>query len=290
MVKTDKMSKIENSFYQKIRFKYKLSVLNENTLEEVWRFRLSKLSVFLASFFIAIVYFFLIAFLIIKTPLRSFLPGYTENINLRKQVMLDAVQVDSLEAAMSEQAQYIMMLRGVMTGRVPVDSAATANSLLVQENAKIDLEKSQKEMAFCSEFEETEKYSITTGNDDKQTDMHYLMHRPARGIISDKFDEKNRRFGISMNMEPHSSVYATLDGVVLFSGFSANDDGFVMHIQHVNDLISVYKIKQPFLKKIGDNIRAGEILTAPGGENESRLTFELWRKGQPLNPESYIMF
>ncbi len=284
------MSKIENSFYQKIRFKYKLSILNENTLEEVWRFRLSKLSVFLASFFIAVLYFFLIAFLIIKTPLRSFLPGYTENVNLRKQVMLDAVRVDSLEAAIKEQAQYVTMLRSVMTGSVFVDSSATVNSLLIQENTKIDLEKSPKEGAFCAEFEEAEKYSITTGNDDKHTDMNYLMHRPARGIISDRFDEKSKRFGISMNMEPKSSVYATLDGVVLFSGFSANDDSFVMHIQHVNDLISVYKVKQPFLKKVGDDIRAGEILATFNGEAGSRLIFELWRKGQPLNPESYIMF
>ncbi|MDR1729925.1 MAG: M23 family metallopeptidase [Prevotellaceae bacterium] len=284
------MNKIENSFYQKIRFKYKLSILNENTLEEVWRFRLSKLSVFLASFFMAVVYFFLIAFLIIQTPLRSFLPGYTENINLRKQVMLDAVQVDSLAGLMHEQEQYVAMLRGVMTGNVFVDSAATVNSLLTQENAKIDLEKSQKEAAFCDEFEEDEKYSVTTGDDNNQADMNYLMHRPARGIISNRFDEKNRLWGISMNMETNSSVYATLDGVVLFSGFSVNDDSFVMHIQHVNDLISVYKIKQPFLKKIGEEIRVGEILATLDGKTEPRLMFELWRKGQPLNPESYIMF
>ena len=284
------MSKIENSFYQKIRFKYKLSVLNENTLEEIWRVRLSKLSVFLASFFIAVVYFFLIAFLIIKTPLRSFLPGYTENINLRKQVMLDAVQVDSLATLMKEQEQYIIMLRNVMTGNVFVDSSATVNSLLAQENAKIDLEKSKKETTFCAEFEDAEKYSVTIGDNNRQTDMDYLMHSPARGVINDKFDDKNSYFGISINMEAKSSVYSTLDGVVVFSGFSAYDDRFVMHIQHVDDFISVYKIKQPFLKKVGDDIHAGEILATLNSETEPRLIFELWRKGKPLNPESYIMF
>ncbi len=202
--------------------------------------------------------------------------------------MLDAVRVDSLEAAIKEQAQYVTMLRSVMTGSVFVDSSATVNSLLIQENTKIDLEKSPKEGAFCAEFEEAEKYSGVPQNGEEYE--NYLMHRPARGIISDRFDEKSKRFGISMNMEPKSSVYATLDGVVLFSGFSANDDSFVMHIQHVNDLISVYKVKQPFLKKVGDDIRAGEILATFNGEAGSRLIFELWRKGQPLNPESYIMF
>ena len=284
------MNKVENSFYQKIRFKYKLSILNENTLEEVWRVRLSKLNVFLVSFFIAVVYFFVIAFLIIKTPLRSFLPGYTENINLRKQVMLDAVQVDSLAAVMNQQDQYITMLRNVMTGNVFVDSSATTNSLLTQENAKIDLEKSKKEGVFCAEFEDAEKYSIATGDNDRQTDMNYLMHRPARGVISSKFNDKDRYFGISINMETKSNVYSTLDGVVIFSGFNLDDNLFVMQIQHVDDLISAYKIKQPFLKRVGDNVQAGEILATLNSETDPKLIFELWRKGKPLNPESYIMF
>ncbi len=284
------MSKIESSFYQKIRFKYKLSILNENTLEEIWHLRLSKLNVFLASFFVAIVYFFLIAFLIIKTPLRSFLPGYTENINLRKQVMLDAVQVDSLMLVMHEQEQYIDMLRNVMAGKIYVDSSATISSLLAQENAKVDLEKNKKEADFCSEYEEAEKYSVTTANNDRQTEMDYLMHRPARGVVSDKFDDKNRRFGISINMGTKSNVYSTLDGVVVFSGFNADEELFVAQIQHVDDLISVYKIKQPFLKKVGDNVNAGEILATLGNDSVPKLIFELWRKGKPLNPESYIAF
>ena len=280
---------IENSFYQKIRFKYKLSVLNENTLEEIWRVRLSKLNVFLASFFIAVIYFFLIAFLIIKTPLRGFLPGYTENINLRKQVMLDAIQVDSLVVVVSEHKQYISMLRNVMTGNVFVDSSATAISLLTPENMKSDLEKGQRESAFCADFEDAEKYNVTADNG-KQAEMEYLMHRPARGIISDKFDDKNRCFGITITMGPKSNVYSTLDGVVIFSGYNADDELFVVQIQHVDDLVSVYKIKQPFLKRVGDNIHAGEILATFGSEIESKLIFELWRKGRPLNPENYIMF
>jgi lipoprotein NlpD len=281
---------IENSFYQRIRFKYKLSILNENTLEEIWRVRLSKLSVFLASFFIAVVYFFLIAFLIIQTPLRGFLPGYTENINLRKQVMLDAIQVDSLVIVMKQQEQYVTMLRNVMTGNVYVDSDATTASLLTQENVKFDLEKSQREVAFCAEFEENERYNVTAGDHDKHTEMEYLMHRPARGVISNKFDDKNRHFGISINMGLRSSVYSTLDGVVLFTGFYAEEDLFITYIQHVDDLVSVYKLKQPFLKKRGDNIYAGEILATLDSATDPKLIFELWRKGKPVNPENYIMF
>lgn len=286
------MSKIESSFYQKIRVKYKLSVLNENTLEEVWRMRLSKLNVFLISFIVAVLYFLLIAFFIIKTPLRGFLPGYTENINLRKQVMLDAVRVDSIMEVMTEQHQYVAVLQKVMAGEVAVDSLATIDSLLRQEkNVKANLESTKNEVEFRSEFEETEKYNISAIDYNRPTEMNYLMHRPARGFISKKFDEKNRNFGVSVFMEPKSNVYSLLDGVVIFEGFSVNDNLFVMQIQHVDDIVSVYKIKQPFLKKVGDEVHAGEILTTFIDENiNPELFFELWKKGKSLNPEDYVIF
>jgi len=278
---------MEKTFYQKIRFKYKLSVLNENTLEEIWNLRFSKLNVFLAAFFVAVLYFFLIAFLIIQTPLRGFLPGYADNISLRERVMLDALHVDSLVTVMNKHENYITMLRGVMTGNIPVDTSSTIISL-AQENLKIELEKSDIEAAFRADFEEAEKYSVTAGYND-EADMNYFMHYPAKGVISDKFDERNRFFGVSINMQ-RSNVFATLDGVVIFSGINAYDGLFFMQIQHADDLVSVYKIKQPFLKRVGDTVRAGEILATTGGETNPKLIFELWKKGKPLNPESYIAF
>ena len=121
-------NKLDN-FLKKIRFKYKISILNENTLEEVFHIRLSKGTVVGAGFLIAIVYFFLIAFLIIKTPIRGFLPGYTENINLRRQLMQDALVVDSLSEQLDLQIQYMEGLRAVMSGKVLLDSASTTQAL-----------------------------------------------------------------------------------------------------------------------------------------------------------------
>ena len=128
-------------FLKRIRFKYTISILNENTLEEVFHIRLSKGTVVGASFLIAIVYFFLIAFLIIKTPLRGFLPGYTENINLRRQLMQDALVVDSLSEQLDLQIQYMDGLRAVMSGKVLLDSASTTQSLSNITSDKISLKR-----------------------------------------------------------------------------------------------------------------------------------------------------
>ena len=285
------MIKLDSAFYQKIRFKYKLSVLNENTLEEVWHIRLSRLNVFLVSFSVAVIYFCLIAFLIIKTPLRSFLPGYTENLNLRKQLVLDAVRVDSISEMMRVQSQYIDVLQLVLTGNIKPDTTSTVESLLTQENVKAALEKSKQEAAFCAKYEEDEKYNITTSTDNRSTDINYLMHRPAMGVITEKFDDKNKIFGISIQLTKLSNVYSVLDGVVVFTGFNAEDGLFVMQVQHSDGFISIYKKEQPFLKKTGDSVLAGEILaTFTDDKTTPYLVFQLWQRGRPLNPENYITF
>ena len=282
------MNKIENSFFKRIKFKYKLSILNENTLEEAWRIRLSRLNVFLASFFVAVVYFFLIAFLIIKTPLRSFLPGYTDNMNLRNQVILDAIQVDSIMGVVKQQQQYITVLQDVIAGNIKVDPNATMESLVAKDYSKVDLNKTENENKFREEFEQGEKNTPASNN--RQQDMDYLMHYPAKGVVDKKFNEKTGFWGTSIKMTPNSNIYSILDGVAIFSGFSANDNLFVMQIQHSDNLVSIYKTNQPFLAKVGSTIRAGEILTSLKKEPNPELIFELWKKGKPLNPETYITF
>ncbi|MDE6451616.1 MAG: M23 family metallopeptidase, partial [Odoribacter sp.] len=86
---------------------------------------------------------------------------------------------------------------------------------------------------------------------------------------------------------------AVLDGVVVFAGWTVKT-GYVIQVQHANDLLSIYKHNSVLLKKQGDYVRAGEVLAAVGntGEESSgpHLHFELWRAGNPLNPEDFIKF
>lgn len=278
----------KGSFYKKIRFKYKLSILNENTLEEIWHIRLSMLNVFLLTFFVAVLYFFIIAYLIINTPLRGFLPGYTENINLRKQVLVDAVQVDSLMQVVDNQTSYVDMLRKVMSGDVSVDTSSNIRLLTDQERAKISLEATSAESDYKAEYEKSQKENPTTSSEDPGS--YYLMSTPVMGVVTSKYDLSCGRNGIVVMAERKSSVHAILDGVVVFSGYST-DNFYAMQIQHADNLISIYRIRQPFLKKVGDDVHAGEILSTFLSEGKDKeVNFELWKMGKPLNPESFMSF
>lgn len=277
------------SFLQRMRFKYKIAILNENTLEEVWRARLSKMSVFLVCFFVAIIYFFLIAFLIIKTPLRGFLPGYTENINIQGKLMENSLTIDSLSETMQLQSQYLMAIRSVMSSEISADSTATIDSL---RNKVVDLttiQASQKEIMFRDSFEKSERVNINVLETDISETKNYLMKRPVNGVLMDTFNISNKNYGLKVISEQNSHIFSILDGVVVESQFVLSNQ-YVMSIQHTDNMISIYKSKHPFLKHKGDKIRAGEIISTLRDSSNRVVEFELWKEGIPLNPKEYISF
>ena len=99
------MAKRRRFFWKNFRFKYKLTIINENTLEEVLGLHVSKLnglSVLLSVFAVL----FLIAALIVSfTPLRNYLPGYM-NSEVRKQIVVNALRADSLAQLLDEHTGY----------------------------------------------------------------------------------------------------------------------------------------------------------------------------------------
>ena len=80
-------------FIERMRFKYRVSVLNENTLEEAWHIRLSRASVFVYVSSFLIVTFILLTFFILNTPISNYLPGYGDGGN-RPKIIQQSMMVD----------------------------------------------------------------------------------------------------------------------------------------------------------------------------------------------------
>lgn len=276
------------SFLQRLRFKYKLAILNENTLEEVWRIRLSKLSVFTICFSVAVIYFFLIAFLIIKTPLRGFLPGYADNAKMGKELMLMAVQVDTISEKVMLQTQYVEALRAIVSGKVEIDSTMDKQTM-VNAASNALLEASERELAFRDSFEAQEATELSIGVSSEKETVNNLMHKPASGRVIEVFSHQKNSFGLTLAASPNSSVYAILDGVVISCEYTLNNV-YVLVVQHPDNMTSVYKIHQPFLKKVGEKVQAGEIITTFLKEADTYFEFQLWKEGVPLNPQLFISF
>jgi len=139
-------------FMEKMRFKYRVSIMNENTLEESYMIHLSRFTVFLYATGFAIVTFVLLTFIILYTPLRYYLPGYGEALD-RSAVMREAQKVDSLLNNMQQQTTYMAVVRGVISGEIKADSVPPIDSLSQVKRTIEFLEKSRNEQDFVRQME-----------------------------------------------------------------------------------------------------------------------------------------
>lgn len=114
-----------------------------------------------------------------------------------------------------------------------------------------------------------------------------------KGTLTNRFDPVNKHFGIDIVSNPNEPIKSTLDGTVVLANFTS-ETGWVIGIQHSNNLFSFYKHNSALLKKVGDFVKAGEVIAVIGNSGElsegPHLHFELWFNGTSLDPKKYIAF
>lgn len=281
----------KGSFWKQIRFKYKLSFINESTLDEVWSFRLSQLSAFVTVGLFAVLLVFVTAAVIIRTPIRNYLPGYLD-AEVRNAIILNALKADSLETVLRIQAYYLANVSDILTGKITLDSLAQSDTL-VAKTANYDLPRSDNEIHFLNAFEEEEKYNLTTLTSNPTVTEDVFFFKPVNGLISSHFDAQKRHYGVDLVAGLRESVLSTLEGVVVYTGYDPAY-GNVISVQHKNGFLSIYKHNELLLKETGNPVIAGEAIALIGNTGElssgPHLHFELWYRGAPVNPEEYIAF
>ena len=285
------MAKEKVRLWDRLKYKYKLSVINETSYEEVFNFRLSQLHVLTALSVLAVILVVLTILLIAFTDLREFIPGYPDG-NMRQMIAQNALRVDSLENELLKRDRFFKSNRLVLNGGDTTSLERSREDTARYRNDTIRFQISEQENEFRAAIEERERFNLSLGMKEQNHD-YYHFFPPVEGIVTQSFDEKKRHYGTDIVAKANAKVAAVLDGVVIFTDWTVKT-GYVIQVQHTNDLISVYKHNSILLKKQGDYVRAGEVLGVVGntGEESSgpHLHFELWRAGNPLNPENFIKF
>ncbi|GAE23687.1 M23 family metallopeptidase [Bacteroides pyogenes] len=282
--------KRRKAFWRNFKFKYKLTIVNENTLEEVVGLHVSKLNGLSVLITVLTVLFLIAASIIAFTPLRNYLPGYM-NSEVRKQIVSNALRVDSLQLLLERQNLYIMNIQDIFSGKVQIDSVRTLDSLTAARKDTL-MERTRREEEFRRQYEESEKYNLSTII--SQPDVSkMILYRPVRGMVSAHFEPEKKHFGTDIAANPNESILAAMDGTVVLSTYTA-ETGYVIMLQHNQDFISVCKHCGSLLKKQGEHVRGGEAIALVGNSGTlstgPHLHFELWYKGRPVNPEKYIVF
>jgi murein DD-endopeptidase MepM/ murein hydrolase activator NlpD len=286
-------------WYHKLRDKYRLVILNEDTFEEKLSFKLSRLNVFVVTGTLAIILIFLTTYLIAFTPLREYIPGYS-NANLQKDLYELQVRTDSIGEALKNRDLYILNLKRLLSGEViplPDQPAIQTDSLVRSGYSGISNLRSKEDSLLRKEYEQENLYNLnldSRSSPRQNTPVSKLnFYAPVKGIVTNRFDASRRHYGIDIATRQNEAVKAAYDGVVFFSEWTA-ETGNVIAIQHTGAVITVYKHNSVLLRKQGAYVRAGESIAIIGNTGEystgPHLHFELWINSSPVDPEKYLTF
>jgi murein DD-endopeptidase MepM/ murein hydrolase activator NlpD len=287
------LEKEKQKRFEKLRNKYRLVILNDETFEEKLSFRLSRLNVFSvvgASVLFLIIF---VSVIIAFTPIREFIPGYTD-VNLRKNVIKLTLKADSLEKALAVKDQYISNLNNIIQGK-PIIKAEEVVKDSTNNYKNITDKITKEDSLLRANIEEEEKYNLIFSNPvvNIGSIKSYSFFTPLKGKITNTFDPENLHFGVDIVAPQNEAIKATLDGRVIFAEWTS-ETGYVIEIQHSGNLVSVYKHNSVLLKKQGDYVQAGEVIAIIGNSGElssgPHLHFELWYNGQAINPQEYMFF
>ena len=282
--------KSRKTFWHNFKFKYRLVIINENTLEEVFGLHVSKLNG-LSVFLSACAFIFLVAAaIIIFTPLRNYLPGYMDS-HARELIVENSLRADSLQAVLERQDRYVDNIRDILSGKIKPDSIQSIDSLTRTRTDEL-MARSEEEDEFRRKYEEDERYNLTAVSEERGLEG-LVFFRPVRGIISKHYGAEEGHTGIDVTASPNESILADLDGTIVFAAYTAEWE-YVLQIQHEQGFVSIYKMCGMPIRKEGDKVRSGEAIALVGKSNveneKPHLHYELWYKGTPVNPEKYIAF
>ena len=119
-----------------------------------------------------------------------------------------------------------------------------------------------------------------------------LFFTPVQGVISQGYDPVIHPY-LDIAAPAGTVVKAIANGTVIFDGWS-EETGYTIQIQHDGDIVSIYKHNEKLLKKTGDKVSAGSPIALVGNTGKlttgEHLHFELWHKGESLDPTRYISF
>ena len=266
--------------------------MNDQTLEERSSFRLSPMNVFVSAGIILILLITGTIYLIAFTGLREYIPGYADP-GMRRKVFQLNIKADSLQHVLDSREWYINNFKDIMDGKVEGKPENKPNQTI---QAKYDtlrhLPKSREDSLFRLEMERQDRENIKSSSEKSGIGIAFFFS-PVKGTITSAFDIREKHYGVDIVAPENEAIKAASDGTVVLSNFTT-ETGYVIAIQHGNNLLSMYKHNSSLLKKTGDIVKAGDVIAIIGNTGEHttgpHLHFELWYNGTPVDPQKYVTF
>jgi murein DD-endopeptidase MepM/ murein hydrolase activator NlpD len=296
----------DRSLMEKMRDKYRLVIMNDETFEEMTSLKLTPLSVYVALSSLVVGTAIIVTALIIWTPLKRYIPGYGD-FQRDAEIATLTSKVASLEDQVQASKRYSDNIRKILTGDLTDMSKEAAQKQGLPENPADTLPKDVERIpedeqlrsavakgTFTSDpaVSNAQNGSGPIGLRDIPLEQLYFI-APVSGDITSRFDLQKSHFGLDIAAPKNTAIKAAADGVVISAGYTV-ETGYSIAIQHPNNVVTMYKHNSVLLKQTGVSVKAGEAIALIGNSGEStsgpHLHFELWYKGRAVDPGEYINF
>ncbi|WP_353132454.1 M23 family metallopeptidase [Pseudopedobacter sp.] len=279
----------------RLKEKYKLVILNDNTFEEKISFRASLWYLIIGTAAFAIVLVFLTLMIIKGTPLKHYLIGVSD-VSSQREIVNAHLKIDSLTKLTEQNEVYLENIKRVINGEISEGKSERPEDDEAQKNAKAlnnKISKEELELRKLIESESQFDLNVEQLSKEHKGVNAFTFFSPIKGNITEHFDKSRQHFGIDIAAKKNENIKAVLEGTVVLSSFTP-ETGNVIAIQHRDNMLSFYKHCSALLKKAGSFVRAGEVIAVVGNTGEyttgPHLHFELWMNGSAVNPEEFINF
>lgn len=280
---------------RKLKNKYRLVIMNDDTFEEKASLRLSPMNVFVSVGTTVILLVVIVTYLIAFTPLREYIPGYAD-LNMQRKVVSISMKTDSLENELKAKEAYINNLNDIINGTVGSHDYDQIKKEDIQRYDTITSLKKSKADSLLREQVETATQFELTYNEPKpfsNSISNFYFFTPLKGTVTNRFDPTDKHYGVDIVGPKNEAIKSALDGTVIMAHWTP-ETGYVIGVQHSNNMITVYKHNSVLLKKVGTYVKAGEAIAIIGNSGElssgPHLHFELWYNGAAINPQQYMSF
>ena len=272
--------------------KFRIALIDHYTHQQLASVKISKTGLFIAIVTIIVAFTALVYSIIAFTPVREFIPGYPD-AHSKRAAIHNAMRIDSLERVIYRWELYSENLRRVVEGQEPLKIDSLINAREKDGVSDADLaELALKDSLLRQQVREEEQFDISERDKRNLPIDGLLFFTPLKGVISQGFDPAIHPY-VDIAAPSGSVVKATLDGTVIYDGWS-DENGYTIQIQHDGDIVSIYKHNEKLLKKTGDKVSAGMPIALVGSTGSlstgDHLHFELWHKGETVDPTKYISF
>ena len=290
------MAQREQNFWERLRYNYRLVIMNNETFKEMGSYRLSLLNLYIVASIIFAMVGVIMWFIIAFTPLKQYLPGYEGGNNYQGELVRLNETIEELEEQIAINDSRMSGFLKFINGDVETEEDVK-NKPIEQDDTTLQVRPSKEDSLLRREIElenvgiEAKELRRTVNFSNNRSPEQLYLIPPVKGALSKAYNPEEKHYGIDFTAPQNTPILTVMDGYVFFSDWTM-ETGNSIGIQHANNVITFYKHNSVLLKEVGDYVKAGEAIAVIGNTGTKtdgqHLHFELWVKGHHVDPTEYF--